>query len=99
MTDIELDVLVAEKVMGEEYIRGFGTPEYSTSIEAAWEVIRRFMQGGMSGWVSGDGHVGYMAGVTTGNGRFEALDPDSGPRAICIAALKSVGVEVPNDPA
>lgn len=94
----ELDALVAEKVMGETRPRVWGTINagirpYSTSIEAAWQVVERIksLHGRTfsvtfdgSGWVAGyDLGLEWGMGVPVG---------ETAPHAIALAALKAVGV-------
>lgn len=106
----ELDVLVAERVLGydPQYIHthkgGAAFPtdltpsgwidvapirHFSTDIAAAWEVAEKYIAAGCAAWVEGDGHTGYRAGVTSGNGRFES-EGESPAHAICLAALRAV---------
>lgn len=69
---------------------------YSTSIEAAWQVVEELVKRGKVFIVKGDG-------LRTGdhNPRWTVLcdnqprvDADTAPLAICLAALKASGVEV-----
>lgn len=69
-------------------------PHYSTDIAAAWEVVERMRSGG---W-----RLELRDWVTYWSARFNS-DPDSQgrfakeedvPHAICLAALKAVGVEL-----
>lgn len=64
-------------------------PHYSTDIAAAWEVVERvddvFVLAGFPG-----APIGWSATFSVD---FEA-SADTAPMAICLAALKSVGVEV-----
>ncbi len=82
----ELDSLVAAKVMGIEH-----PAPYSTSIEAAWEVVEKLK-------ANGEGirliyHYGHW------NVLFEHEDycynspAESAPHAICLAALKTMGIK------
>jgi hypothetical protein len=76
-------------------------PHYSTSIEAAWEVAVRFWP-----YIKLDGRgidenndMGWECRIWTGHGAemegsVSAIDKRA-PRAICLAALKAVGAEVP----
>lgn len=83
-----------------------GYKAYSTDIAAAWEVVEK-MRGvpGNSWWLSlhqiSQVHPIWVAAFTFGGQsagmakRFDGKD-ESSPRAICLAALKAVGVEVPS---
>ena len=120
MTDREIDALVAEKVMGND-VFSIGGPNplqegnkdqgtrilahYSTSIEAAWEVVEKLrsiaperydynfeiQQLSDEYWVNIelDFH-GEICGVDE---IYEA-ENKSAPKAICLAALKAVGVNI-----
>jgi hypothetical protein len=97
----ELDVLVAEKVMGWE-VRGryFMTPEGirtheetsytgfspSISISAAWEVVEKFYYSDIRK-VNG---VKWAAWVGRGNGQSHNATADTAPEAMCKAALLTV---------
>ena len=91
-----LDALVTEKVMG------FPQPRpYSTDIKSAWELVDKLIRGTKQ-WFSLEQ---YSTGVTAkfsiiGAGdldcEFEA-DEITAPHAICMAALKAVGVKVLDD--
>lgn len=95
-----LDAEIAEKVMGLTLTRtstgiyyqcGIVWPAvlpYSTDMQVAWTVMETFIHAGCAAWVEGDGQTGYTAGCTSGAGRFEAR-ADTGPLAICLAALKA----------
>ena len=107
MTNRELDALVAEKVMGWRRREGRwlvpdrvysrrNCPRYSTSIAAAWQVVERFEE-----------RVAIEGPVTTSdiwrcsiwtswdeNRESSVADTTSAPRAICLAALRAVGVGV-----
>lgn len=89
MTNRELDTLVAEKVMSSE----FDVPHYSTSIEAAMQVVARLAipdsaRSPEFELVLSDDYVQvrFYDDVWVG--------ADTAPRAICLAALRHVGVEV-----
>jgi hypothetical protein len=104
----ELDALVAEKVFGKRVIEGIiSYPNYSTSISDAWEVVEVLRRrppkeaeemyaelsiescevtGVVSWW------VGWRWHEWTDN-KTEAVS-DTAPHAICLAALKAVGVGV-----
>jgi hypothetical protein len=79
---------------GKEVAGRYEIPPYSTDIAAAWEVLMTFIKSGCAGSVWGDGHSGYGAMVTSDKGRFEVDCVESAPLAVCLAALKAVGVEV-----
>ena len=111
MTDRELDVLVAEKVFGKRIIDALAAgkfavvgddektpweiiPRYSTSIASAWEVFEKL--GGFHG-------IGYSIGRQDWTAYFQiSIDhpthrasDKSAAKAICLAALEAVGVDVP----
>lgn len=104
----ELDALIAEKVMGFKVGRFghgdpleiitprsefFPIPNYSTSIEAAWEVVEKLgiLHGAFTliqhpdsqpfSALTGKWHSGF--------GKFVG-EADTAPHAICLAALKAV---------
>lgn len=104
----ELDALVAKHVMdlnptwnipNEDYfytVNGSNNylPYYSTSISGAWQVVEKLK--GPDMWIGID---------TTPDGRYRCMMlnkkgpdadfiADSAPRAICLAALKAVGVDI-----
>lgn len=105
----ELDALVAEKVMEVKmtdnkmhikirmpigyYLRAL--PEYSTSIEAAWQVVEKIRT------FSNDVEIGinilpakYNIEISISYGRGESYysaNGETAPHAICLAALKAVG--------
>lgn len=97
----ELDALVAEKVMGvtfkKEWLHISDTcPRYSTSIEAAWQVVKKMkeqyaieihIRGGAYGCnvEAGDEVTSYFVATS---------EADTAPLAICLASLKAVGYEV-----
>lgn len=104
----DLDALVAEKVMGwfkdrySEYWFPPGTnitngavvdlPHYSTSIEAAWEVVEKLKEGVLyfelvrtpDGWISQ-----FYSEAKYDPAPIE--DAPTAPHAIAVAALKAVG--------
>lgn len=69
-------------------------PKYSTDIAAAWEVVEkldllvptRFLVRDVDGWV--------VANYDEDLRREDGIVADTAPRAICLAALKVVGVDV-----
>ena len=98
----ELDALVAEKVMGWTNVRfichGLSlrgevdgepsekVPFYSVDIDAAWDVVEKI---GTSFTLER-----YNRWYVEFGDRYSAA-ADTAPHAICLAALKAVGVEVP----
>lgn len=108
MTNRELDALIREKVMGEECKKGGSwystggewrewTP--SSDMSHAWEVVEKM---DVLGWCC------QIANNTVGDEKFSAhfwwnkmyaskmAFANSPSKAICLAALKAVGVEVEN---
>ncbi len=101
MKPYEIDKLVAEKVMGFEVTKDreirqdrkiFRIPPYSRNIEFAWKVVEKLRE---NFWVQVEsgktnlcsiGEYGVVGSVVHGS--------DTAPLAICLAALKAVGVEV-----
>ena len=99
----ELDCAIAEKVMGLPNVswdhaiikpcysyhdKAFmSIPNYSTDIADAWAVLLKL----------GDNYGLQVRGgewiVFTGYHDFIAAEADTAPHAICMAALKSIGVE------
>ncbi len=87
-----------------ESMTWMGCPDYSTDIKAAWDVVEkikhlkpdgereRFFE---MGWTADGWWVGW--GVSAGIGGYSfytSIIADTAPEAICLAALKSVGVDV-----
>lgn len=102
----ELDALVAEQVMGLRYVQGPHPtiPRYSTDIAAAWHVVDKmgwsycyFELGHQPFDAFSDGEGGdypvssYWYCSAEQEYRAEGASP---PHAICLAALKAVGVDV-----
>jgi hypothetical protein len=96
----ELDLLVAEKVMGDTIIRREQDNEiisyckpYSTDIAAAWEVVEKMKEENIL-----EIHVLRQSGVEIFfydlEGDRRRIIADTAPHAICLAALKAKGVEV-----
>lgn len=97
----ELDALVAEKIFNDTPPRGYGVPDYSTDIAAAWEVVEKMASKGFDAEVmslsSGlpsvdDNHRCYcefQVPWRIGFNRLRAFAPTV-PLAICRAALKAV---------
>jgi len=73
------------------------TPDFSTKIEAAWWVVEKMKAEGMVVIIKADGlRTGdYNPGWTVLVDNQSRTDADTAPHAICLAALKAVGVEVP----
>lgn len=115
----ELDVLVAEKVMGwrahtiwgTDYEVGSGepvrricyAPYYSTDIAAAWDVVQKMREDRrkvLVHWENGQTSAyneEFWEVEISGPLRLDAAfraHADTAPHAICIAALRAVGVEV-----
>lgn len=104
----KLDALVAEKVMGwalsnKESIkdgliytdRGWTSayPSYSTDIAAAWEVVEKFRWAEPELSWNDETHswiVHFQKGMYSGY----ANSAETAPHAICLAALKAIGVQV-----
>jgi hypothetical protein len=120
----ELDVLVAEKVMGYRtapipdgetanppnfwpvaedgdtiltHINAGLVPHYSTDIAAAWDVIvwmlNRFDCAVMLQWDMQHFQM-WHAGFGIASDKFPDAIADTPAHAICLAALRAVGVEV-----
>lgn len=80
---------------------GLDVPLYSTDIAAAWEVVEHLRSQGIAVTISTMGpRVNTSAHITYADGRrSERLHwGNSGPHAICLAALEAVGVEVEETP-
>lgn len=97
----ELDALVHERVMGmsefaqfsrEIWAQGDETslPHYSTDIKAAWDVVIH-LQGMSFGVMRLAGLNSYQAMCGQEHGW---IDGESVPHAICLAALKAIGINV-----
>ncbi|WP_339161761.1 hypothetical protein [Siminovitchia sp. FSL W7-1587] len=97
---IEIDRLIAEKVMGFEVTKDgervqdgkrFGIPSYSEKIEHAWLVAEKL--GDEYGvCISNQGGWGCLIYDLDTETSYTAQGQV--PLAICLAALKAVGVEV-----
>lgn len=82
MTDTELNEAVARK-LGCSGERNSWTMNFSTSIEAAWEIFEK-----TTSWFLGKHFEGgYLCRLGTQSGFYEA-EADTAPRAICEAFLK-----------
>lgn len=104
----ELDALVAEKVMGYpgdgnvwyvtgDYANPDSIPEYSTDIAAAWEVVEKMKHSSWSFSIRSSDDC--EAEFSLNDGKFlQNADTvgmgrgDTAPYAICLAALKAVGI-------
>lgn len=121
----ELDVLVAEKVMGWTYktfpegacphIKHWYSGEqymlmkpFSSDISAAWQVVEKLKERTnlfpQVGWVRvHDNTYQHRCEIWMNDpsahkhGWLADEYADTAPLAICLATLKAVGVEVPND--
>lgn len=120
----DLDVLVAERVMGfkESSVKGIGRTwnrknddddfylkRYSTDIAAAWEVFEKVKDKGLElgwnkeheKWFCTNLSEDFRYGLSLSDKEFKesfnetsiAVLADSAPIAICLAALKAVGVD------
>ena len=105
----ELDALIAEKVMGLDppmaqpsgrRIKGFwsewdGLPHYSTSIEAAWEVVEKIKdlrehETFHIEWTGCNWEAGYMQYESYEPPSHDVVVGETPAHAICLAALKAV---------
>lgn len=109
----ELDALVAEKVMGWNLIDypnigvieieteddSFDLAEFkpSTDIKEAWDVVE-FTENNVGGieLISLCDEKKYLFRIWNGKENIEA-NAETAPLAICLAALKAVGIEVDHD--
>ena len=100
MTDSELDALVAEKVFGGKagashwYLphSGFEGPWFSKSIASAWLVVEKMRARGFE-FLIGNSTTRWRVAFH----RYRQVSDFSdalAPRAICLAALKALGVEL-----
>ena len=74
------------------------TPFYSTDIAAAWQIVEQLdsceiSQNGASHVENPDHKKGWRANHTR-DGRIYLAFAETGPMAICLAALQAVGVDV-----
>lgn len=101
----ELDALVAERVMGASVLRHQGSdghdayfdwgdhtrgyaPAYSTDIAAAWAVVEHLKQLDLSlAWHNSQWVARF---IKWGKVEHSIGEADTGPLAICLAALKAV---------
>lgn len=106
----QIDVLVAEKVLqwkrgrteygempwkapdGKGYLF---VPRFSSDIAATWQVVEKMRE--RETYIAVECHPNYWRAVVyDGNWYFELSEhADTAPLAICLAALRTVGVEVP----
>ncbi|GEM_PF-1657168 len=107
----KIDSLVAEKVMGFEVTRDgeirqdgkrFGIPSYCRKIEHAWRVVEKLNEKFTVDIrdTLNDGAECYLYEFqeeTETLFPYTAADGETAPLAICLAALKAVGVEVEVD--
>lgn len=63
------------------------TKDYSTSIEAAWEVVEKLRKEQMCFTLT---DIGYAGSILCCVGNGEAI-AETAPHAICLAALKAIG--------
>jgi hypothetical protein len=100
----ELDALVAEKVMGKNHKESnfsnlfpdvpLEYPPYSTDIAAAWEVVEKLktvLKGEFCISYAANGWTVFRDWHTDSEGLAYANEL---PHAICLAALRAVGVDV-----
>ncbi len=92
-----LDALVSEKVMGLGGVGTWGRP-YSTDMNAAWEVVDHLTKTTkqwfhLQQYSTGTSAKFEISGAGDLDCEFEA-DETTAPHAICMAALKAVGVDV-----
>lgn len=78
-----------------EYGDQLGLPNYSTDIAAAWTVVEKFKAVARieKQFLGGNAEWFCELSIDIGEGSGSAISP-SAPHAICLAALKAVGVEV-----
>jgi hypothetical protein len=90
----ELDALVADKVMGVPLTSGNvcihdHMPHYSTDIAAAWVVVDKMAAKNWN-WMLQPGYATFAMTKDSGGSAFGS----SVQHAICLAALKAIGVTV-----
>jgi len=96
----DIDALIADRVMGWVCQRGswleeavgyhVTLPEFSTKIEAAWEVVGAYKRDHFQISCREGDYMAWFGDVCSGW-------QETAPMAICIAALKVKGIEVKND--
>jgi hypothetical protein len=104
MTDLQLDALVAEKVMGFtglEIHNGYlmrptgelgvweGVPYYSEYIEAAWEVVEKLVSDQVDVTIFQRANHAVCAITTIDGVELGNVSSNRAPRAICLAALEA----------
>jgi hypothetical protein len=79
--------------------RGCSVPYYSTDIAAAWIVLEEVRKRGfavtISTWDTSREWRAEFDGITTDRLAHGCVFAKTAPEAICVAALKALGVEVP----
>jgi len=80
------------KVDGHYRIGWYWMPAYSRDIEAAWEVVEKMAKDGEGLFDLAQHQNNWEAILSSPTGSFRANAPTA-PEAICIAALKAVGIE------
>jgi hypothetical protein len=99
----ELDRLVADKVFGirsevsgDYILEPMYIPKYSTDIAAAWGVVEKLKEKFIVAAESYRNiHSCYIIKPDEGEGKIELFREGKSPsHAICLAALKAVGVEL-----
>lgn len=82
-------------------------PPYTEEIAAAWQVAEKLRKRaflfalwnkghGFVACFSSDDPVYWLEGIESGPASVDTVQADTAPLAICLAALKAVGVEVPD---
>lgn len=74
----------------------YGVKDYSTDISAAWEVVEKVRPSFSEIWIGrSDTEMSahWKCSIQKMDSNYEAT-ADTAPHAICLAALKAVGVEV-----
>lgn len=111
MTNREIDALVATHIMGWVYQHDVWyspeyktaqkfdcPPRYSTEIAAAWQVVKKLCDapaGVMDLQITYSRSNGWY--VEIGCGTCSDRELSDAPMVICLAALKALGVEVPQE--
>lgn len=83
------DRMVASGIPPKEGHEREGVPHYSTSIEAAWEVVEKMHQEWWFTLVQGPD--GWLADFYNDMDVRHRAKAKTAPEAICLAALKAVG--------
>jgi hypothetical protein len=71
-------------------------PEYSTRIECAWQVVEKMRADAWDVLIDGTDDGSYDWWTVRFGGCMPAVQSTSIAKAICLAALKAKGVEVPS---